>query len=237
MTAREQQPIAPMTFERVWRGSGIAFVVTFLVAYAVHGNDPGIGASPTTLDAFYDGDRTRILVGSALLGLALLNLLWFGAALSSTLRDAGQGIWAAAATASSAALGTILFVVISVGATLAYSVATANSELTSALHDLSRTCLVLASFPTAMFVMSGTFGLRQTGTISNASFGAGVAAVVLLVLGGTTWGQDGIWAPDGVYARVIVPVLALGWIAIVSGVLYVHGPSTGRSTASAIPAA
>jgi hypothetical protein len=234
MAGKERKPIAPLTFERVWRGSGIAFVVTFLVAYIVHGRGPGVGASAATLDAFYDGDRTRVLIGSALLGLALLNLLWFGAALSSTLRDAGQGIWAAAATASSAALGTILFAVISVGAALAYSVAgTGAPGLTSGLNDLAVSCVVLASFPAAMLVMSGTFGLRQTGTISKSSFYAGVAAVVLLVLGGTTWARGGVWAPDGAYARIIVPILAFGWVAIVSGLLYTQSPSTTQAPRTA----
>ena len=113
MAGNERKPIAPMTFERVWRGSGLAFVVTFLVAYIVHGSPPDIDESTSALDSFYDGDRTRVLIGSALLGLALLNLLWFGAALSSTLRDAGEGIWAAAATASSAAFAAMLFLSIS----------------------------------------------------------------------------------------------------------------------------
>ena len=87
----------PLTFDRVWRGSGVAFVVTFVVSYIIYGGRPEIGASGDTLLGFYDGDRTRILIASALLGLAVLNLLWFAAALASTLRDAGQGIWGAAA--------------------------------------------------------------------------------------------------------------------------------------------
>ena len=70
MAGNERKPIAPMTFERVWRGSGLAFVVTFLVAYIVHGSPPDIDESTSALDSFYDGDRTRVLIGSALLGLA-----------------------------------------------------------------------------------------------------------------------------------------------------------------------
>ena len=38
-----------------------------------------------------------------------------------------------------------------------------------------------------MLIMSGVFGLWRAGLISNAVFTAGVAAVVLGVLGGTTW--------------------------------------------------
>jgi hypothetical protein len=50
--------------------------------------------------------------------------------------------------------------------------------------------------------MSGSFGLRRAGIISNAAFAAGVAAVVLVLLGGTTWARSGFWAPDGGYAKI-----------------------------------
>lgn len=145
-------------------------------------------------------------------------MLWFAAALSNELRVAGQGIWGAAATASSAALGVIIFVLIAVSGALAYSIAGSGSEqLTSGLNDLSWVLMVIASFPAAMLVMAGSFGLQQAGIISSRSFGAGVAAVVLVLLGGTTWASNGFWAPDGAYSRFISPIVALAWIAVVSG--------------------
>src|SRR5262245_16851775 len=110
MSGTQRTTMDPSTFDRVWRGSGVAFVGTFVVSWLIYGSQPGIGASADTLVAFYEGDRTRILIGSSLLALALLNLLWFAAALSSALRDAGQGIWGAAATAASTALATIIYV-------------------------------------------------------------------------------------------------------------------------------
>ncbi|TMB50118.1 MAG: hypothetical protein E6J50_06455 [Chloroflexi bacterium] len=226
MAAAESKPMDPLTFDRVWRGSGIAFVVTFIVSYVIYGTQPKIGASANTLVSFYSGDRTRILIASALLGLSILNLLWFAAALASTLRDAGQGIWGAAATAASTALATILFVRISVGAALAYSIAGAKNEtLVSGLNALAQVCIVVAAFSAAMLVMAGTFGLRQARVISSGAFSAGVAAVVLVLLGGTTWANDGFWAPDGAYSRVIWPIVALVWIATASGVLYTRSPS------------
>jgi hypothetical protein len=239
MAATGRSPKSAVTFDRVWRGSGIAFVVTFVVAHLIYGSQPEIGSSADTLVSFYDGDRTRILIGSALLALALLNLLWFAAALASTLRDAGQGIWGAAATASSAALAAIIYVRIAVGAALAYSIAgSGNDALTSGLNDLARVCFVVAPFPAAMLIMAGTFGLWQARTISSGAFVAGVAAVVLVLLGGTTWASDGVWSPDGAYSRIVAPIVALVWIAIVSGFLYARTPATPRTPeAAAAPVA
>ena len=114
----------------------------------------------------------------------------------------------------------IFFVLITVSAALAYSIAGAgNNQLTSGLNDLSWVMTVIAAFPAAMLVMAGSFGLRQAGAISSASFSAGVAAVVLVLLGGTTWAGDGFWAPDGAYTLFISTIVAHAWIAVVSGFL------------------
>jgi hypothetical protein len=84
----------------------------------------------------------------------------------------------------------------------------------------------MTSFPRAMLIMSGAFGLWRVGLISNALFTAGVAAVVLAVLGGTTWLSDGVWAPDGAYSRFVSPTLLLLWVVVVSRVLLTRNPGT-----------
>jgi hypothetical protein len=228
-----------VNWERLWRGAGIQFVALFVIAYVIYGSQPKIGASAGKLVSFYDGDRTRILIATVLFGLAILNLMWFAAALASVLRDAGQGGWGSAATAASAALGAVFFVLIIVGAALAYSVAgSGDTALTSGLNDLSWVCVVIASFPAAMLIMAGSFGLWRAGIISSALFSAGVAAVVLVLLGGTTWASDGFWAPDGTYLRYISPLIALAWTAVVSGLLVMRAPSTARAHEhAAMPAA
>jgi hypothetical protein len=214
-------------WERNWRGSGIISVLFFIVAFVIYGSQPKVGASADKLVSFYDGDRTRILIATVILGLAILNLLWFAAALSGELRDAGKGGWATAATASSAALGVVFFVVITLSAALAYSIAgSGNNQVTSGLNDLSWVLMAIASFPAAMLIMAGSFGLWRAGIISSGFFSAGVAAVVLVLLGGTTWASDGFWAPDGAYSRFISTIIGLGWIAVVSGLLYMRSPST-----------
>jgi hypothetical protein len=59
--------------------------------------------------------------------------------------------------------------------------------------------------------------------------------VVLGVAGGTMWASDGTWAPDGTYARIILPIIALVWIAVLSAILTSRAPSPIRIPESAVP--
>jgi len=153
--------------------------------------------------------------------------MWFAAALRVTLADAGQDGWGAAATASSSAFGAMLLLQISVGASLAYSISgSGNNILTSGLNDFAWALGVLTSFPRAMLIMSGVFGLWRARLISNALFTVGVVAVVLGVLGGTTWLSGGFWAPGGAYSRFVSPILLLLWVVFVSRVLLTRSPAT-----------
>ena len=217
----------PQFWERLWRTAGVQSVGLFVVAYFVYGNQPHVGASTEALVAFYQGDRMRILIAAILGGFAVLNLMWFAAALRTTLADASQDGWGGAATASSAALGGLLMLLITVSAGLAYSIAgSGDPALLRGLNDFTWAGVVLSSFPRAMLTMSAAFGLWRAGLISNGLFAVGVAAVVLLLLGGTTWLSDGFWAPDGVYSRLVSPLIWLLWLMVVSRVLLTRSPST-----------
>jgi hypothetical protein len=215
-----------VNWERVWRQNGITFVLFFVAGYLFFGAPPKIGAPADALAAFYDGNQIRIFIAVFLFGNALLNLLWFTATITSTLREAGQGGWATAATASSAVVGGAFLMLLTVSMGLAYSIAGyGNSALTSGLNDLLWLGIVMSSFPRAMLVMAGSFGLWRAGLISNTLFAAGVAAVVLVLLGGTTWIGNGIWAPDGAYSRLICPIINLAWFAA-AGVVMSRIPAT-----------
>ena len=217
----------PAFWERLWRTSGIQFVGLFIIASVIYGSQPQVGASADALVAFYNGERTRILIAAFFFGLNLLNLLWFTTAVRTTLADAGQDGWGAAATAASAAFGALFLLVITVLAALAYSIAgSRNDMLTSGLNDLAWALVVLTSFPRAMLIMAWTFGLWRAGQISNGLFAAGVAALVLVLLGGPTWLRGGFWAPDGAYSRLVSPIIGLVWVVVVSRVLLSRSPAT-----------
>ena len=214
----------PAFWERLWRTAGIQSLLCFIIAYIVYGHQPEVGASSDTLAAFYDGDRMRILIAAVFYGLAILNLMWFAAAIKTTLADAGQDGWGAAATASSAALGGLFLLLTAVVTALTYS--SGNHMIASGLNDFVWAGFVLSSFPRAMLIMSAAFGFWRARMISNTLFAVGVAAVVLVLLGGTTWLSGGFWAPDGVYSRLISPAIGLFWGLVVSRVLLTRSPST-----------
>lgn len=217
----------PAFWERLWRTSGLQFVGLFLIAWLIYGSQPHIGASAEALTAFYQGERTRILIAVFCFGLNLLNLLWFATAVRTTLADAGRDGWGAAGTAASAAFGALYLALLAVDAILAYSVAgSGTNALTSGLNDFTWALLVLTSFPRAMLIMSWTFGLWRAGQISNGLFTAGIAALVLTLLGGTTWMSGGLWAPDGAYSRLVSPLIGLAWVVVVSRVVLTRSPAT-----------
>jgi hypothetical protein len=221
-------------WQRVWRGAGIQFLVLFVIAGLFRGMQPEIGSSAATLVDYYDGNSTRIFIASVILGFAFLNLMWFGAALASALRDAGKAGWGSAATAASTAFAGVWFVIAAIGATLAYSVAgSGNSAITSGLNDLVWVLLVLSAFPTAMLIMSGSFGLWRAGILSNRGFALGVTAMVLVLLRATTWASDGFWAPDGAYSQYIATGVTALWLIGISRVLLARRPVTTSVSDSA----
>ena len=90
MTSSTNAYTTPAFWERLWRTAGIQSVGLFIIGYVIYGYQPHIGAAADALAAFYDGDRMRILIAAVLYGLSVLNLMWFAAALRTTLVDAGQ---------------------------------------------------------------------------------------------------------------------------------------------------
>src|SRR5882724_4717973 len=114
MTSSTNAYTTPAFWERLWRTAGIQSVGLFIIGYIIYGYQPHVGASADALVAFYDGDRTRILIAAVFFGMALLNLMWFAAALRTTLADAGQDRWGAPATPSSATLGAFFLLLIAV---------------------------------------------------------------------------------------------------------------------------
>ncbi len=207
-------------WDNLWRRSGNNFTVFAIIAYILYGFQPHVGASGEAFATFYGSHRMRILIATVISGLAILNLLWFAATLRAALVDAGRDGWGAAAIVSSSIIGGLFILLIAVDSAVTYSITgSGNSTLIPALKKFEWASDVMTSFPRAMFIMAGSFGLWRAGLISNKIFAAGVTAVVLVLLGGTTWSNEGIWSPDGAYSRFVSPVIGLVWVTGINQVL------------------
>ena len=213
-------------WEGLWRTSGNSFILFTIIAYALYGYQPQVAESIDSLVSYYHGHRMRILIAAFISGMAILNLLWFASTLRSTLVDAGRDGWGASVIIASSIFGGLSFLLIAIDTALAFSIAdSGNATLISALHNFEWAAFVMSSFPRAMLIMAGSFGLWRAGIISNGMFAAGVTAIVLVLLGGTTWMNEGIWSPDGIYSRFISPIIGLVWVGVVNRILTVS-PAT-----------
>src|SRR5262249_34104580 len=85
-------------WERLWRLSGINFILFLVIAYVIYPHQVPVGTSADAVAAFYQEERVRILIAAVVSGMAVLNLLWFAAALRAALAEAGQEGWGAAVT-------------------------------------------------------------------------------------------------------------------------------------------
>jgi hypothetical protein len=205
ITTSTNKFVTPKLWEGLWRTAGVQSVGLFILAVIFH--------------------RSQPLLTAVLSGLAVLNLLWFVAALRTTLTAAGQDGWGAAATAASAVVAGVLLLLITLDAATALHRAAGENPFSSELGGLGWSGFVISSFPRAMLIMAGTFGLWRAKLISNGLFAAGIVALVLVLLGGTTWLGAGVWSPDGLYSRLASPLICFVWIAVVTRVL-IKSPAT-----------
>lgn len=128
----------PVFWEVLWRSAGIQAMGLFVVSAWLFGAQPRLGASASELADFYAGHSLPILIAAAITGLAVLNLMWFAAAIRVTLANAGKDGWGAAATAASAAFGALLLLYTAIGAALTFLTTNPdNFVLASGLNDLS----------------------------------------------------------------------------------------------------
>lgn len=212
------------------RGSGAIAGALAIAALLVAGKTPGVNASAADVSAAYSDNRGRLLAAILIVSGSLVFLLWFVGALANVLREAGMGGWAATIIAALTARAVLQFMIVTIHAGLAYKIAEdGEAGVVLALRDLTLALGVIASLPIAVVLFASAIGLRKA-KIAPAWYGrAGVVGAAVVLLGGTTWARDGLWAPDGLFSLVVV-VIALAWMFTTSGLLLRAAPA-GRPVA------
>ena len=208
-----------VNWERWARAAGIGFVVFVVLAFLVGGETPTVGDPVEDLVSYYDGDRGKVLVSSALFAIGLGFWIWFAAALANNLRERGEGRVAATIIGAVAAFVAIQIVTTGLNAVLAYSVAGSGEPgVTKALFDLTWALDVLAAVPSAVFFLAASFGLRRTGMVPSWLSWAALGVAALFFLRLTNWASDGFWSLTGGYLFILIPFTLL-WILVTSIVL------------------
>jgi hypothetical protein len=216
------------------RGAGIGFVLFVVLAFVVGGDTPTVGDPVEDVVSYYDGDRGKVLVSSALFAIGLGFWIWFAGTLANNLRERGEGRVAATIIGAAAAFVAIQVVTTGLNAVLAYSVAGSGEPgVTKALFDLTWALDALAAVPSAVFFLAASFGLRRTGMVPVWLSWAALGVAVLFFLRLTNWASDGFWSLTGGYLFILIP-LTLLWILVTSIVLVrsaSEAPATGHARA------
>lgn len=217
-----------VNWERWARAGGIAFVVLFVAGFAIVGNSPKIGETDK-ITSFYSGDRGRVLTGITIIFFAYAIFLWFIGAVANVLREAGEGRLAATVIALGATFLGMQAMLLAIVAGLAQSIAAAgDSGVSNALNTLTWNIDVASAFLLAGLITAVSVGLSRARVLPEWFTSFGLLAAVLILLRGTNWATDGLWAPDGAYQYVAM-ISALAWIVLTSSLLYMRAPATARA--------
>jgi hypothetical protein len=208
------------TWDRSALGGGAAFVVLFLVGFLIIGQFPNIDDSATGTVRYFTGHHGRILFAASLFGVASIVFIWFIAALAALLRKAGEARLASAAYGGGLVFLTLLTADVILFAGLTFAIAgRAEDDVTKALYSLHWPLSVLLVFPVAAFVGATSVAGVRLDWFPDWLAWLGLLATIVFLAGGTTWADDGFWAPDGAYQQYVTVIVFLAWVLIASLVL------------------
>ena len=221
-------------FERWARASGVGFVVVAVAAFVVMGEVPKVNDTPDKLISFYDGDRSRVLFGAVLWGIAMILLAWFIGAIANILRESGEGRLAGTGLVLGGAFVGAQMIATAIVGTLALNIAAAgDAGVIQALHTLQWSVDSLSGIVLAGLIAAATIGLVRSGRMADWFGAAGAVAAVVALLHGTNLAKDGFWAPGGGWTIITIIVTML-W-TVVTSVLLVREYGRAHTTMPTMP--
>jgi uncharacterized protein DUF4386 len=217
-------------WDRSGASSGIVFVVLFVIGFLIIGNFPDVGDSADKTVGYFTGHHGRILTAATLFGVASIFFIWFIATLAAVLRRADEPRLASTAYGGGIVFLTILSADVILFAGLTFSIAkTADADVTRALYSLHWPLSVLLVFPVATLVFATSLAGLRTAVLPDWLSWLGLLATIVFLAGGTTWSDDGFWAPDGVYQSYVTVIVFLAWVFMTSAVLATRLPAEART--------
>jgi len=212
-------------WDRVAPGFGVVFAVFFVLGFLLIGDSPRLDDSPEEIAAYFDDERGKLLTVTVLFGLAIVAFLWFLGSLVHTLRvEANESRLAATALGAGVVTTSLFGGIVLLNAGLAFQIAEdGDAGVVAAVYDLAWVASTLISFPLAALVFAAGIGAWRSRLLAGWFGWASAAVSVMILASGTTWAQDGFWAPDGFYNAYVTPIIFVAW-TIVASVLLLRRP-------------
>jgi hypothetical protein len=228
--------MARWNWERLAAGSGILFVVLFVIGWFVPGKQPSLSASNAKWVHYFLSNSREIKVSAILFGLALIAFIWFGGSLAARLRDAGEARLGAIAFGGTVATAGVFATAIAIWTALAYRIAAEQPTIVKPFVDVGSLAQTVISFPVAIVIGATAIGIWRSGIAPKwwAQLD-GLAALCVLVSGGAL-SHKGFYAPDGGFA-IISLIVALAWTLLTSAWLASGINVEPAPKATAVPAA
>jgi hypothetical protein len=203
--------------QRMAHSSGIAFVVTALIAFFIAGA-PEVGATGEQVVSHFRENENAYKWQALLFGLAAAFFVWFFGTLAARLRRAENdpaGRLPAIVVLASATTAALYIVGVAAWTSLAK---TAQEDgATRALFDLGDQSFALSNFTAAALTFAVALGVLRTVLLDAWTAWAATALAALLILNGVVQVFS-----DGDFANALgyVAFLAfLAWTLLVSGLL------------------
>lgn len=206
-------------WERIAAATGIAFVVILAIGNFLAPNPPAQDDPIEEVIDFAVDNRSALLIGSYLTGLALVFGLWFLGSLRTFLMRAEGGIGRLAAVAFAGGVVFVAIVLVSnaVGNGITLRIAEEGDPVAvRALFDTLTVLIASASFPVAVLVAATSIVAMRTGVLPRWYGWAGPVLTLLFLVAGTgVYIDHGFLAPGGGFSLIAFVVFAL-WVLVTS---------------------
>jgi hypothetical protein len=200
-------------WDRIAAGMGFAFVALFVAAFISFGEAPKLADSAEEVAAYFVDDRSRVVTGAILFGLATIAFAWFVGAVATTLRNAGEVRLGATVIAAGGGMIGIALVILALNVAQIVGVAATDPDAAKTINTIVWAFEVIISWPVAAFTLATAAGAMRAGIFPQWLSWASLAGAAVIALGGTTLAESGFWAPDGEYTFLTIIVFLVWMLA------------------------
>lgn len=213
-----------MGHEMRWGGlAGLGAFVFAIIGGLVLAPGPGIRDSSDTIAAYVGDHRGQIMAGMLLYAIAIVLVVWFGAALSTAFRRADETSDLPAVVLAGFVLAAAIgFFVVSVFAGMTYAIATHPDlrAFAAGPYTALTVAATIAGIAAALPLAAAAVAIAHTHVFPMwMAWFAGVVAAARVLAAFTVGSAAGVLAPGSVLVTVVPGVLAGLWLLAASALL------------------